>query len=48
MLVKVYTDELILLKTVVKLLIYLAFTSSSGKSDRNMKYRNIEILNRPY
>ena len=48
MLVKVYTDELILLKTAVKLLIYLAFTSSTDKSDKNMKYINTEILNRPY
>ena len=35
MLIKVYLDELILLKTAVELLVYLVFTLSSDKSDRN-------------
>ena len=37
-----------LLKTNVKLLIYLVFTLSSDTSDRNIKCRDIEILNRTY
>ena len=32
---KVYLDELILLKTAAELLVYLVFTLSSDKSDRN-------------
>lgn len=37
-----------LLKTNVKLLIYLVFTLSSDTSDINIKCRDIEILNRTY
>ena len=37
-----------LLKTNVKLSIYLVFTLNSDTSDRNMKCRDIEILNRTY
>ena len=37
-----------LLKTNVKLLIYLVFTLSSDTSDINIECRDIEILNRTY
>ena len=36
-LMKSYTDEWILLKTGVKLLIYLVFALSRDKSDRNVR-----------
>ena len=45
---EVLYDVSSLLKTNVKLLIYLVFTLSSDTSDRNIKCRDIEILNRTY